>query len=428
MKIVVLSNTPWADTNSFGNTYDSIFSGITGLEFCSIFCKSGMPCNKQSMVVFQITEYSLMRNLRNPRRPSGHKIAVMDTKNSGEFPKKELHFPAVQKLRWQIFFWGRDLIWKIGRWKSPELKAFLDEFQPDLIFQPVYYSSHLNDIAQFIKAYTGVPMVGYISDDCYTLRQFHLSPLYWIDRLWKRQKVKATIEQCELLYVISQIQKEEYEQIFTPPCKILTKCADFSAAPPVWDTEGETLKLLYAGNLGAGRWKSLALVAKAVARLRKEGFSVTLDTYSATPQTAAMQNALQRSGCTLHGPVSYGEVQVLQREADVLLHVEGLSLKSRLAVHQSFSTKLVDYFALGKCIFAVGTADVASIRHLLDNEAAVVAESADTVYIQLKQLLLNRSLLQKYGEKAYLCGRKHHDKFQMQTMLMEDLKRIVETH
>ena len=290
-----------------------------------------------------------MRNLRNPRRPSGHKIAVMDTKNSGEFPKKELHFPAVQKLRWQIFFWGRDLIWKIGRWKSPELKAFLDEFQPDLIFQPVYYSSHLNDIAQFIKAYTGVPMVGYISDDCYTLRQFHLSPLYWIDRLWKRQKVKATIEQCELLYVISQIQKEEYEQIFTPPCKILTKCADFSA-PPVWDTEGETLKLLYAGNLGAGRWKSLALVAKAVARLRKEGFSVTLDTYSATPQTAAMQNALQRSGCTLHGPVSYGEVQVLQREADVLLHVEGLSLKSRLAVHQSFSTKLVDYFALGKCI------------------------------------------------------------------------------
>ena len=86
----------------------------------------------------------------------------------------------------------------------------------------------------------------------------------------------------------------------------------------------------------------------------------------------------------------------------------------------------MDYFALGKCIFAVGTPDVASVRHLLDNDAAVVAETADKVYEKLKQLLDHPQLLREYGQKAYLCGRRHHDKTAMQTMLMEDLKRIVE--
>ena len=251
--------------------------------------------------------------------------------------------------------------------------------------------------------------MGYISDDCYTLRQFHWSPLYWIDRLWKRKKVKATIDQCELLYVISQIQKEEYEKLFTPPCKILTKSADFRADAPCWPAPEGEVRLLYAGNLGAGRWKSLALIAKAVARLCEEGYRITLDTYSATPQTRAMERALQTNGCTLHGAVPFAQVQELQRQADVVIHVEGLSLKSRLAVHQSFSTKLVDYFALGKCIFA-----------------AVVAETADKVYEKLKQLLDHPQLLREYGQKAYLCGRRHHDKTAMQTMLMEDLKRIVE--
>lgn len=106
-------------------------------------------------------------------------------------------------------FWARDFVWKIGRWCSPELKAFIDDFKPDVIFQPIYYSNYISDIALFIKKYTGVPMVGYISDDCYTLRQFNLSPLYWIDRLHKRKKVKQVFMSCEFVYVISEIQKRE---------------------------------------------------------------------------------------------------------------------------------------------------------------------------------------------------------------------------
>lgn len=426
MKILVLSNTPWSNDNSFGNSFSNIFEGIEDVKFANIYCRYGCPNNQFDMKYFQITEKSLIRNLKNKKQPSGKE--VFGDEKDADIPETNaiVGMNSARKMRWQIMFWGRDLVWKIGKWKSPQLIKFLDEFEPDVIFQPVYYSNYINDIALFVKEYTGVPMLGYISDDNYTLRQFRLSPLYWIDRLWKRKKVKAIIEKCEVLYVISQIQKEEYEKIFSIPCKVLTKCGDFEMKAPKWQGAQGRIKMLYAGNLGAGRWKSLALIADAVARLNEEGVEIYLDIYSATPQTEAMKKALNVKGSRLNGPITSDIVQQLQKKADIVIHVEGLTLKSRMEVHQSFSTKIVDYFALGKCIFAVGTMDEASIKHLADNAAAIVAEDRDSVYVKLKLLVRNPKLITEYGARAYACGKKHHSKKEMQSMLINDLKGVVD--
>lgn len=82
--------------------------------------------------------------------------------------------------------------------------------------------------------------------------------------------------------------------------------------------------------------------------------------------------------------------------------------------------------ALGKCIFAVGTPDVASIRHLLDNDAAIVASNHKDVYAHLKKILDEPEMIPYYGKQAYACGAKCHNKATMQTMLMEDLRKVVE--
>lgn len=423
MNILVLSSTPWSYDNSFGLSYNNIFDGIgNDIKFASIYCNPGQPCNPFDMVYFQITFEMLLKSLKDPNAPTG-KVVIAEKSSGTERSEKEQNiFDTARKLRWQVLFWACDFIWKIGRWNSPQLRQFLDDFKPDLIFLPVYYSSYLSDIALFIKQYTGVPMMGYISDDCYTLRQFHFSPLYWIDRLCKRKKVKKVIEECEILYVISEIQKREYEKIFTPPCKILTKCADFSLPAPEWEIPKDKIKILYTGNIGSGRWQSLALLAEAVQAFNAEGYDIALDIYSATPLTKKMQRGLNKNGTRVHPPVSYETVQTLQRDADILVHVEGLSLKSRLEVHQSFSTKLVDYFELGKCVFAVGKDDAASIKHLIDNDAAVVAQSAGEVYEKLKALCSNREQIAAYGKRAYQCGAQYHDKTAMQSMLMQDLR------
>ena len=423
MRILVISNTPWANDNSFGNSFSNIFEGIPDLQFANIYLRYGQPENHFDMCFFQITERSLLQNLKNSKELSGRRIFMGEKVALTEKPVGS-GFDQARKMRWQILFWARDAVWKIGRWKSVQLKKFLDDFSPELIFQPVYSKPYIIDLVLFVKEYTNAPMLGYISDDNYTLRQFSLSPLYWADRLWSRKKVKAVIEKCEILYVISQVQKKEYERIFTPPCKILTKCGDFSGSVPEWALSGHTVRMLYTGNIGSGRWESLALIAAAASRLNREGDSIEFDIYTATPLTKKMKRALDTAESRLHGPVSYEEILKLQSESDILVHAEGLSLRSRMAVHQSFSTKLVDYFFVGKCIFAVGTEDMASIQHLKENDAAVIAEKASMVYKQLKWLISDTSRILEYGKKAYHCGERHHGKVQMQEMLKQDLQKV----
>ncbi len=427
MKILVLSSTPWDRKNSFGLTYSNIFEGIEGLHFANVYCSAGTPDNSLEMECFQISETMLIQNLKNSKKTSGKIVIKQLNQGTERTAAEQKRFDIARTLRWQILYWARELLWKIGRWKSDELKQFLDDFQPDIIFQPIYYAGYMNDIAWFAKKYTGVPMVGYIADDSYTLKQLHFSPLYWIDRFWKRCKIKKIINSCEILYVISDIQKRDYEKIFKPTCKILTKCADFPERrfdSPI--NEGE-IRIVYGGNIGNGRWKSLGMLADSVYRLKEEGLPVRLDIYSGTPCTKAMKRALEKDGCCyLYKPIPYNELLDLQISADILVHAEGFSLKNRLEVRQSFSTKLVDFFEMGKCIFAIGSEDVASIKHLKDHDAAVIAQNKNEVYQKLRYLLENRHEMLEYEKKAYQCGAKYHSKAKMQTMIIEDLTRIID--
>lgn len=425
MKILVISNTPLSEENSFGNSFENIFEGLENLTFANIYCRSGKPGNNPRIRFFQITEKSLIRNLCHSSYPSGNEVLSTDIGDMNFNVNEQKGFEQASKVRWQILFWIRDLIWKVGHWKSKELMEFIADFKPDIIFQPIYFSSYINNIVFWAKNHTEIPMIGYITDDCYTLKQWKISPLYWIDRLWKRKKVKRTINQCEILYVISKIQKQEYEKIFIPPCKILTKCADFDREMPVYDRNNNTLLLLYAGNLGAGRWQSLALLAQAVEKIQKEGYDVTLQIYTGTPLNKRMQRALSHKGCELFKAVPYKKILQYQKQADILVHVEGLSKESRLKVHQSFSTKLVDYFSLAKCIFAIGTEDVASIKHLKENKAAIVGNTKETIYRELAKLVKNPEKINEYAERAWKCGRKNHNKVDIQNMLMEDLEHCI---
>ena len=428
MRILVVSSTPWAKQNSFGSTFSNFFDGIENLEIANVYCKSGQPDNTVVSRYFQVTFMELLRNLKDKRVPCGHELDRSVGVQQAEVlsDKATKNYNNARKLRWQVLFWANDLIWSIGRWRSEALRRFLLDFRPDVIFQPIYYSKHLNQIALFCASVTGAPMVGYVSDDVYTLRQFSLSLLYWIDRIWKRRYVKRTFDACKLIYTISETQKTEYQEIFHKECKVLTKSADFSGEPLIPEKSDHPMQFVYTGNIGGGRWKSLALLAGAIRQANAEKPCAALVIYTATPITKRMRKALDLPMASeIRGQVSAGEIPRIQQEADVLVHVEGLNRKSRMEVHQSFSTKLVDYFHNCRCVFAIGTPDMASIRHLLDNEAAVVATNKNEVSQKLNLLLSNTTLYNQTIRKAWECGAKYHSKESMQRMLMEDLNRIV---
>ncbi len=187
-------------------------------------------------------------------------------------------------MRWQIFYWAQGLLWSVGRWKSPELVRFIDEFDADVLFFPLYYSNFLNKIAKFIVKHSGKKLILYVSDDVYTLRQFSLSPLFWINRMIIRPQIMDMVRRSEILYVISDVQKEAYARIFGKETKVLTKGADFSEKPEIKKPSG-VVRLLFTGNIGSGRWKVLSMIAAALKNINRGGQKATLDIFTPTPVT-----------------------------------------------------------------------------------------------------------------------------------------------
>ena len=419
-RILVISSTPWDDNNSFGNSYSNIFGGIEEFEIANIYLKAGSPNTNVATKFFQITEKSLIANLINKNNKTG-KVVYLE--RNIPISQEEVFFNKIRNIRLQVFFWLRDLIWLLGRWKSKELLSFIDEFNPDLIFIPIYNSSYVSKVQHYVKEYTGKKMIGYVSDDVYTLKQFSLNPLYWIDRIKNRYFIKRTIDSCEILYTISKIQRDEYGKIFKPETKILSKGADFTEKP-ISKKRNNIIDFVFAGNIVAGREKSLLMIGEALNLINKNTFKARLTIYTGVSLKQSLLSKFEElKSIDFKGKVSYNEVIKRQQKADVLIHVESFSLKEKLAVRHSFSTKLVDFFKLGKCIFAVGSKDVASINSLIENDAAIIAVNKKEIYTKLGSIIENQNLIEEYAEKSWICGATNHDISRIQKVLINDIQK-----
>ena len=426
MKVLIVSSSAWRQDCSFGNTFSNWFSGMQDVEIANIYLDSKNP-DKTDYVTdfFQIPEKKVAKSIFKRKTKTWKRFTNVDIVDDDQ-PQEQTNalIPFAKRKRWTIFFILRKLIWSLGRWKTKELFQFVEDFRPDIIFQPIYHRSPANKIALKIQKKFDIPMVGFIGDDVYTLKQLSFSPLFWIDRLINRRGVKKSVKHCDILYVASDLQKREYEKIFKLPINVLMKFGDFEGEPNVSDLINEPVKFVYTGNIDSGRYESLSLLVKSFQQL---GGS-ELDIYSKTELSAKQIDSLNVEGVShFWGGISYQRVCEVQKEADVLVFVESMKLKGKLAVRQSFSTKIVDYFAVPRCILAIGPSDIAPIEYLKENNVAVVCSDYSKMTEQIKEILENKEKIYFYAKNAWELGKKRHNKKDAQKKLRDDLIKVINT-
>ena len=416
MKIIVVSIAPWNRGNNFGKTFCDIFEGMENVEFLNIYCDSGLPDNNVNAKYYQITVNDIIANLLHKNKKVGR--TVEDFSAAHTLTQKQQGVMAkIKTKKWRIFFWIRRFIWWIGRWRTPELEKIIRDFDADLLFLPIFKESYMNSVQQYVQKISGKKSVAYYGDDNYTLRLFSLNPFFWFDRLTQRTTVKKTIDKCEYMYVVSDIEKLECERDFKKDCYICTKGADFSVEPPLKAAYPKFKKLVYTGNLGNHRWEELWHIGQALDKIN-EGHKLII--YSGTELSDGIKEKFNSTkSIKFMGRVSADKIPEIQSDADVLVHVESFRFKERLLVHQSFSTKIVDHFARARATFAVGATDVASIDYLLNRDAAVVATSRDDIEPKLRKLLSSDEVLNEYALKGFNCGKDNHDINYIQKMFRE---------
>lgn len=423
MRVLVITRSAWRESNNTGSTMSNFFSDMPkDCAFYGLSCRSELPDNPVARKSFQISEYALLKNLLT-RKPVG--TEVVSTPASDLAGTERKIYRRSHRLGRGLTTLFRELVWTFGNWKSKALDDFLEDVQPDILFMTAFESIFPYKILRYIQKKTGAAVVLFHADTNYTLKQFSLSPFYWIERLAMRKYIRRAVAESALNYSITQEQGAAYTKKFHKPFYWLTKSEDFLQMPAPPTHRGEPVQLVYTGNIDSGRMQSLLLLLDALREINRDRVRAQLHIYAGIVQNPKKIHQLCVPGVSFfHGEVPVKELEQIYREADILVYTEGLDLRSRLKVREAFSSKLVDYFFAARCIFAVGPKDIAPVAHLLRTDAAVVASSPDEVRNQLKALVENSALREAYAEKAWRCGAEHHNSKTMKKQLYEQLSAL----
>lgn len=432
--MLVLSTTSWNLDNSFGSTHSSVFDPFQDLSVSSLYTETGAPDARCVDNAFQMTETDLLRSMLTPGRGAGHKVTPVSDSRVGitgwdrRLDGFASHFRGKRTVGKAIVLQARRLLWLVGPWKSAELDSFIEEARPDVIFLPLYASAHINRLALHVKEHAGVPMVAYVSDDVYSLKQFSLSPVFWVQRLLLRRLLRRVLEECEWLYVVSDLQKDEYERDLGIECRVLTKLGAFTGdAPPVKERfEGdETVVFTYAGNIGNERWKTLRDIGDAISAANRQGKDARLDIYTMTPVRGKIRKALaDHDSIRVHTAVPAGQLEGIYAQSDVLVLAEPMSLKGRLSVRHSLSTKVVEYAATGRAMMSRGPQGVASALHLQQADAALVSHPGEDLDRQVLELISKPELRERLSRNAWLMGQRYHDQGSVAPQVEAELRGV----
>ena len=421
MNILIVSYEAWRDTNNGGNVLSNIFRAFPDAKLAQLYCSGEMPQNSVCQAYFQISDSMLLSSQKG--RALEEKDYSVDETGTANVAENRVKNRVPSLLKEPVLL-ARELLWTVSRWKTPELEDFIRNFKPDLIFAPCYAYYHVSKLALYAKEVAGCPMISYISDDNYSLKQLRFSPSFWINRLITRKWIRRHFAACSLVYTMTDMQKEEYEAKLKRPMKVLCKSAEFT---PREAAVGSPVRFIYAGGLYLNRWRMLSKLAEAIRALNRDGIRAELHIYSGSRLKESRVNRLHDGTHSfLHGAIPFSELTERYRESDVAVHVESFDLKNRLITRLSFSTKIIDCMNSGCAILAVGPDTQAGIAYLREHGAAACVCDPKELFSTVRELVDHPEQIRDYAQRARQLGKQNHDRAVIEKHLKQDFREVIE--
>lgn len=421
-KVLAISLSTWRKDSGI-HTQTDLFKFWDPEKVAQIYLKSDLPNTPVCNRFFQISENAIIHSVLN-RKPIGKEV-----QNGGELDEKakqaletekQMYAKAHKKKNWFMTVM-RELVWNFGCWKTKALDEFVKDVDADVYFVPIYPVAYTGWLQWHIIKKYPKPYVCYLADDNYSYQSCGKNVWAWIHRWMLRRIVKKLATNCTEMFTITRTEGIETDECFGTHHVVLTKGIDYSKLTFDDRAPHTPIRMVYTGNLLIGRAASLCAISRALKEINKDGVKVTLDIYTPTDLDAESTALLNSNGCTKHAPVTKDKVAQIQREADIVVFVESLEKEHRYDARLSFSTKLTDYFASGKCIFAIGDKAIAPIQYLEEYDCAITCSDYNDVEGQLRKLIDNPDKITEYGRKAFETGRLNHEESKVKETFVSTL-------
>ena len=423
--VLVVGIEPWRD-DATSHTLQDVFSCWVPSKVALLYTRSGLPNTKVATRFFQISENQVLKNIIKPWKKIGQEVESTAVVDECLTKEEDARYAKAHKHSSMVLTLCREFVWLLGHWRSKALQQFLNDYNPELLFVPIFPTVYMGWIQRYVICKTKKPFVCYLADDNYSYDSCK-GVLSYLHRIWLRKNVRWLSTHCNQMYVIVEKEKEETDRLFGTDSVILTKAIDFTNRPYNPHELNRPIKFVYTGSLIIGRDKTMAKIADAINKVNEEAGDVKacLDVYSGDEPVAEIMSHLNAGASKHKGFLQRSEVDRVQSEADVVVFAEALEGKDSNIARLSFSTKITDYLANGKCILAVGKKDIAPIDYFERNDSAIIAYNEEDIYKQVSRIVKNPELVSEYGKKAYDCAVRNHEKQTVNHRFIETMCNVV---
>ena len=124
MKILVFTVTAW-NSKVGANTWETLLSQYDSVDIANICIRDEIPDSDTCSRYFVVSESKIIKSLLNRKLKTGRELILEEFTGqiNKELVEHEQRYAKHKKNRSYAKLMGRELIWKLGVWKTKELKT-----------------------------------------------------------------------------------------------------------------------------------------------------------------------------------------------------------------------------------------------------------------------------------------------------------------
>lgn len=423
MKLLVVSAASW-NTLVGSDTWAELLKNYNPEDIADIAFRDEYPDNSACNNYFVISEKRIIKSIFKRHTQTGYRV---DSKEYIEdnICNTAFHNNLYRNKEKRIYIKRiiREIVWKLGKWKSKELDEFIDSFNPDVVLYFMDGYIHLNRVCRYVKKRAGAKSIGFFVDDTFTYKQSKKIG-FKIFRFFQRKSLHKLASDTDMFWAITEMTKEEADKEFGIDCRVVTKPISEKIEYKKYETKFP-IKMLYTGKLNIGRDRTLKKLCEALKDINRDSIKFCIDVYTNTQVSERVLLGLQYEYLHIHTAVEQNYISELQKNADILLFLEDIDGDDALTARLSFSTKIVRYLSSSKCIFAIGNIKTAPMQYFKKNNSALIAESEEDIEKVLKMILEEPGIVEKMAYQAYLCGKNNHSENKVLGIVDNSIKSLL---
>lgn len=404
IKLLVISNNSLSENSSNGRTLSGFLRNIPKKNIAQIYVTGEMPESEVCDNFYQITDRDVVGMLFG-KKSTGR--IINSKKISGEGRRGK----TGKKVKKTVFtMMLRDAVWGTNIWQTETLRAWINDFSPNVILFFAGESKFTYNMTIKIADEYNLPIVIYNCEAYYFkdknyIKRGILSPLlYRIFHNSFRRMVARIMRQCSAAIYANSKLKNDYYKDFKCSSYVLYTTSEVSfikqeaiSNPPV---------ISYLGNLGLGRDKALIDIAKALQNINP---SCQLDVYGKTPNDEIKKALTDCKGISYRGVIPYDKVIEIMHKSDLLVHGECFGDFAVYDLKYAFTTKIADSLSCGTPFLLYAPDGLACTEYLKQNNCACVVTRKEDLKDSLQRILFDQKLRSSYVDKAREIALKNHN-------------------